>query len=63
MDKTTTADRPASSAAQYEAVVDGCLAEIRWLQDRMEEDRAEIESLQAETRTILDGLLAVLKAF
>jgi hypothetical protein len=44
--------------ADYEAEVDFYLAESKRLQQSMADDRAEILSLQEETRALLNNLMA-----
>ena len=46
------------SAADYEAAIEGCLAQMRQLRQRMDRDQAEIDRLKAETRALLDELRA-----
>jgi len=52
----------ASEAADFEAFLDQCLAEMARANERMEKDQVEIEQLKAETRAIMDSIKAVLYA-
>ena len=56
MDKTATVN-PTDDAAGYEATVDRYIAGMELMQQRMAEDQQEIETLQAETRSMLAELL------
>ena len=56
--ETTTL--PADDAASYQTTVDHYLAEINRLQQQMDDDQAEIETMQAETREILADIMASL---
>ncbi len=60
MNDTTTLNVPADDAASYQTVVDHYLAEINRLQQQMDDDQAEIETMQAETREILADIMASL---
>jgi len=60
MNDTTTLNVPADDAASYQTVVDHYLAEINRLQRQMDDDQAEIETMQAETREILADIMASL---
>lgn len=61
MNKATTIT-PTKTDADYEAEVDFYLAEGQRLQKSMAEDRVEIQSLQEETRALLNNLMATLQA-
>ena len=50
----------ADDAASYQTAVDHYLAEIHRLQQQMDDDQAEIETMQAETREILADIMASL---
>jgi len=49
-------------AADFEAFLDQCLAEMARANERMEKDQVEIEQLKAETRAKLESIKAVLYA-
>jgi hypothetical protein len=40
------------TAAEYEAEADQLLAEMRWLEEKMDRDRVEIDRLRNETRQL-----------
>jgi hypothetical protein len=46
------------TAADYEAAIDQCLAEMQRLREKMDRDQADIDRLKAETRAILAKLKA-----
>jgi hypothetical protein len=63
--KDTTLSPPIENkddAASYEAQVDYYMAEVKKLQQQMADDRQEILHMQAETRAILDDVMATLRA-
>ena len=60
MNDTTTLNVTADDAASYQTTVDHYLAEINRLQQQMDDDQAEIETMQAETREILADIMASL---
>ena len=62
MSNTTTVKPAPDDAAAHEAQVDYYIVEMKRLQEQMAEDREEILALQAETRAILDDVMATLKA-
>lgn len=62
MNKTTALNRPADDASDYEAEVDRYLAQMTRLQQQMNDDRQEIQTLQAETNAILANIMQTLKA-
>ena len=58
---TTTTVTPAKTDADYQAEVDFYLAASKNLQQSMNEDHAEIQSLQEETRALLVNLMETLQ--
>lgn len=62
MDQTTLLPSPADDAAAYEAEVDQYIVQLQRLQQQMQDDRLEIETLQAETRAILADIMHTLRA-
>lgn len=62
MDKTTTIIPPTDDASAHEALVEQYVDGMKRLQEQMADDRKEILTLQAETRAILDDVMAMLKA-
>ncbi len=59
---TTTINPPADDAPAHEALVDNYIAGMKRIHEQMADDRQEILTLQAETRAILDDVMATLKA-
>jgi len=51
-----------SGDATLEAEVELLLAQTKVLQSQMEDDREEIQTLQNETRAILDDVFSMLRA-
>ncbi len=62
MAKTVTLEVTSNVEAEYASAVDRYLGEMHLLQERMKEDRQEIETLRAETDAILMDIMQTLKA-
>ncbi len=62
MNESTTLNAPADDAASYQTTVAHYLAEINRLQQQMDADQVEIETMRAETREILADIMASLTA-
>ncbi len=61
MSKTTVLNAPADDSSAHETEVDYYVAEMKRIQQQMQDDRQEIESLQAETQAILADIMRTLK--
>ena len=64
MENIATLDVVPMSATdkEYEAIVDQNLAKLKLMQQRMDEDQREIETLRAENDAILSDIMRTLKA-
>ncbi len=62
MDTTITLNKAPMTDAEYEAVVDQNLAQLKRMQQRMDEEQREIETLRAENDSILSDIMRTLKA-
>ncbi|MBI1924494.1 hypothetical protein HYR99_09610 [Candidatus Poribacteria bacterium] len=47
------------TAADYEAAIEQCLAEMKRLNEQLKQDQADIDRLKAETRAMLAKMKAV----
>jgi len=61
METTFTNSPAAKTDAEYEAMVDQHLAAIKLMQQKMDEDQQEIETLRAETDAIITNIMQTLK--
>jgi hypothetical protein len=52
----------ASEAADFEAFLDQCLAEMARANEQMKKDQAEIERLKAKTQATMESIKAILYA-
>lgn len=62
MNETTSLDPPTDDASAHKAQADHYLAEMERLQRQMQSDRQEVQTLQAETRTIIADIMHTLRA-
>ncbi len=60
--ETVTLERTPMADADYEAIVDRNLGQLKLMQQKMDEDQREIETMRAENDTILADLMRSLKA-
>ena len=60
--ETITFEKTPITDADYEAVVDHNLSRLKLMQQKMDEDQHEIETLRAETDAILVDIMQTLKA-
>ena len=60
--ETVTLERTPVTDSDYEAVVDRNLIQLKLMQQKMDEDQREIETMRAETDAILADLMRALKA-
>ena len=56
MEPTATLEVKPQADAEYEAVIDNLIAEMKRTRDQMADDQREIEKLRAETRIALAQL-------
>ena len=61
METTFTHNPTAKADAEYEAMVDRDLNRLKQMQQKMNEDQQEIETLRAETDAILADIMRTLK--
>ncbi len=62
MDTTITLNKAPMTDAEYEAIVDQHLAQLKLMQQKMDEDQREIETLRAQNDSILFDIMRTLKA-
>jgi len=62
MNKTTVLTTPSDDSTAHEAEVDYYLAEMKRVQQQMQDDRQVIQTLQAETHAILSDIMQTLRA-
>ena len=60
MDQTTTLAATPNTDAEYEAIVDQHIAQFKLMQQRVDEDQREIDTLRAETDAILADIMQTL---
>ena len=60
--ETITFEKTPTTDAEYEAMVDYHLGRLKLMQQKMDEDQQEIETLRTETDAILADLMRSLKA-
>ena len=60
--ETTTFEKTPTTDAEYEAIVDYNLSRLKQMQQKMDDDQREIETLRAETDAVLSDLMRSLKA-
>lgn len=58
MDETALPQPALQTAADYEAAIEQCLAQMKRVQDQIDKDQADIDRLKAETRAMLARLKA-----
>ena len=58
MQKTIAEEPILNAPADYEAVIEQCLAEMKRLQEQRNRDQVEIDRLKAETQAMLAKLKA-----
>jgi hypothetical protein len=58
MDERGLPPPPLQTAADYEAAIEECLAEMQRLREKIDRDQADIDRLKVETRAILARLKA-----
>jgi uncharacterized membrane protein (DUF106 family) len=61
METTFTLDTKPKTDAEYEAMVDHDLSRLKQMQQQMDNDQQEIESLRAETDAIITDIMRTLK--
>ena len=61
METTFTHSPAAKTDAEYEAMVDHDLNRLKQMQQKMDDDQREIETLRAETDAILADIMRTLK--
>ena len=59
--ETITLDKTPATDAEYEAMVDHDLNRLKQMQQQMDEDQREIETMRAETDAILADIMRTLK--
>jgi len=62
METTLARDAEPTTDAEYEAMVDHYLNQLKQMQQKMDEDQQEIEIMRAETDAILSDIMRALKA-
>ena len=60
--ETITFDKTPTTDAEYEAIVDHNLSRLKLMQQKMDEDQREIETMRAETDAVLADLMRSFKA-
>ena len=60
--ETITFEKTPATDADYEAIVDYNLNRLKLMQQKMDEDQREIETMRAETDAVLADLMRSLKA-
>ncbi|MGI4789915.1 MAG: hypothetical protein ACRYFS_13820 [Janthinobacterium lividum] len=60
--ETVISDRAPTTDAEYEAIVDYNLGQLKIMQGKMDEDQREIEMMRTETDAILADIMCLLKA-
>ena len=60
--ETITFEKTPTTDAEYEAIVDRNLSRLKQIQQKMDEDQREIETMRAETDAVLADLMRSLKA-
>lgn len=61
MDTTITFNKAPMTDAEYEAIVDQNLGQLKLMQQMLDEDQREIETLRAENDSILSDIMRTLK--
>ncbi len=61
METTFTSSSAAKTDADYEAIVDHDLGRLKQMQQKMDDDQREIETLRAETDAIITDIMRALK--
>lgn len=59
--ETVTFEKTPTTDADYEAIVDRNLSHLKLMQQKMDEDQREIETMRAETDAILADIMHMLK--
>ena len=60
--ETITFEKTPTTDADYEAIVDRNLSRLKLMQQQMDEDQREIETMRAEADAVLADLMRSLKA-
>lgn len=61
MDTSATLNKAPLTDAEYEAIVDQHLAQLKLMQRKMDDDQREIEALRAETDATLADIMKTLQ--